>query len=348
MPIQGGVVLTAVLPAAPPIVAIPATAETLPVFTGGGLTSKISDSVFRQADTGKKIIVGRSAVTANSLAPDLAIVIGDGAVGRGPRAIVIGDRAGSVISFAAGIADIIVIGTMAYGSGPGAIIIGTGSNGQLGKTDPVAIGTGATAGQKCVAVGASATALNNIGGIAIGENATTGPGTGGANLVIGRNAQAGGTGGLSIAIGNLALVNSAGGTHIAIGSGAQATGGGSGSGSIAIGKDTRAVHAGAVAIGVSATTTQIGEVVFGGAPTWPITLFTIRTAALTPVRHRNSPAGWCIRDVGNLNDIFQVDESVTANDTRLLLWDVTAGALKRVSIGAAGSGGAGFRLLRVI
>jgi hypothetical protein len=41
------------------------------------------------------------------------------------------------------------------------------------------------------------------------------------------------------------------------------------------------------------------------------------------------------------------ETSTTAEDCRLLLWDVTAGFLKRVTRGAADSGGTGFRLLRI-
>lgn len=41
------------------------------------------------------------------------------------------------------------------------------------------------------------------------------------------------------------------------------------------------------------------------------------------------------------------DQTVTANDTSLLLWDVTAGSLRRVTIGAADSGGTGYRVLRI-
>lgn len=41
------------------------------------------------------------------------------------------------------------------------------------------------------------------------------------------------------------------------------------------------------------------------------------------------------------------DANATANETRMLLWDVTAGSFRRVSIGAADSGGAGFRVLRI-
>jgi len=42
-----------------------------------------------------------------------------------------------------------------------------------------------------------------------------------------------------------------------------------------------------------------------------------------------------------------VDANTTAAETRLLVWDVNAGALVRVSVGAADSGGGGYKLLRV-
>jgi hypothetical protein len=45
--------------------------------------------------------------------------------------------------------------------------------------------------------------------------------------------------------------------------------------------------------------------------------------------------------------LLAVDESAAADDTRLLLWDVTAGTLKRVSRGAADSESSGFRNLRI-
>jgi len=48
-----------------------------------------------------------------------------------------------------------------------------------------------------------------------------------------------------------------------------------------------------------------------------------------------------------LNEVFRADDSSTANDMRLMLWDVTAGTLVRVSRGASDSGGAGFRVLRI-
>lgn len=45
--------------------------------------------------------------------------------------------------------------------------------------------------------------------------------------------------------------------------------------------------------------------------------------------------------------VGRFDVSTTAGDTRFLLWDVTAGSLKRVSIGSVDSGGSGFKVLRV-
>lgn len=53
--------------------------------------------------------------------------------------------------------------------------------------------------------------------------------------------------------------------------------------------------------------------------------------------------------LGSLANIttIQLDANSTPGNTRLLVWDVTAGTLKRVSVGAADSGGAGFKLLRV-
>lgn len=45
--------------------------------------------------------------------------------------------------------------------------------------------------------------------------------------------------------------------------------------------------------------------------------------------------------------VGQFDNSLTAGDTRFLLWDVDSGALQRVTVGAADSGGTGFKVLRI-
>lgn len=43
----------------------------------------------------------------------------------------------------------------------------------------------------------------------------------------------------------------------------------------------------------------------------------------------------------------EFDQDINAGLTRMRLWDVDTGALRRVSVGAANSGGAGFKLLRI-
>ena len=43
-----------------------------------------------------------------------------------------------------------------------------------------------------------------------------------------------------------------------------------------------------------------------------------------------------------------VDPSVAVDNTSLLLWDVNSASMKRVVVGAANSGGAGFRMLRIV
>lgn len=48
-----------------------------------------------------------------------------------------------------------------------------------------------------------------------------------------------------------------------------------------------------------------------------------------------------------VNNAIVADASVTAEDTRFLLYDVTAATFKRVKRGAADSGGTGYRILRI-
>ena len=49
----------------------------------------------------------------------------------------------------------------------------------------------------------------------------------------------------------------------------------------------------------------------------------------------------------NGSDSFRIDSSTTPGNTRMLLWDCDKGTTVRVSIGAADSGGSGYKLLRV-
>lgn len=49
----------------------------------------------------------------------------------------------------------------------------------------------------------------------------------------------------------------------------------------------------------------------------------------------------------NTNEVARFDDDATAHNTRFMLWDVDSGALQRVSVGVADSGGVGFKLLRI-
>lgn len=62
-----------------------------------------------------------------------------------------------------------------------------------------------------------------------------------------------------------------------------------------------------------------------------------------------APAGSSGTGVNPLADtpVGQFDDNATAGNTRFLLWDVTKGALSRVSVGANDSGGSGYKTLRV-
>lgn len=46
-------------------------------------------------------------------------------------------------------------------------------------------------------------------------------------------------------------------------------------------------------------------------------------------------------------EALRVDHSTTAGETRLLVYDVDNATLERVSVGAADSGGSGFKVLRI-
>jgi hypothetical protein len=48
-----------------------------------------------------------------------------------------------------------------------------------------------------------------------------------------------------------------------------------------------------------------------------------------------------------VTEVFRLDKPTTATQTGMMLWDVDNGTLERVTVGAADSGGAGFKVLRI-
>lgn len=57
---------------------------------------------------------------------------------------------------------------------------------------------------------------------------------------------------------------------------------------------------------------------------------------------------WCAPATGGFPvEQFRIDVSAIAGQTRMMIWDVDNGQMERVSVGAADSGGAGFKVLRI-
>lgn len=72
------------------------------------------------------------------------------------------------------------------------------------------------------------------------------------------------------------------------------------------------------------------------------------TAWINDIYFENTADGILyFRTANSGKECARLDGSITPGDTRLLLWDVTAGAMKRVTVGAADSGGIGYKVLRI-
>lgn len=328
---------------------LPGTIGRLPVYTIGGLNAHISDSVFGQADAGHQVIIGSGAsVDAGQVATKPIIIIGEGAIGFGDGAIVIGKgMTGGQTTAKDGVIAIgngtnvnsknkIHIGSsLAFGVGTGddAIAIGTQtvSNGNAG----VAIGRGAIATASAVAIGHTASTNGTTEGIAIGHNATAAnTGVNHFGIAIGVSSNAGGNTGT----GNIAIGHSATATN-ALSSGLTVIGDGA---------TITAAIADSIAIGHGATTTRAAHCVIGDNSAGPITLFSVRSGAAADVLHSVGASGsWGVVATDTTTKIFGVNSSATGGDIRLDVYDVTAAGLKRVSVNGVDTAGAGFRALRV-
>lgn len=331
----------------------PTTAGRLARFTTTGNPAKATNALgFAEADSGHQILIGVGAVVnAGQTAGLPAVIVGEGCLAWGDGAICIGKnstaganaardgvicigsgastdaknaiRIGSALAFGVGAGDdAISIGTQASTGGNASIQIGRGASAQV---DSVSIGYGANAAERWgVALGYQA-ACSNSGNstgskcVAIGYLASamvTAPGDMSA-IAIGRNASAQGR------------------DSVAIGSGASVP---YSSGTLTDG----------IAIGHGATVAVDKECVLGNGINGPINLLSIGGSVAVGIRNQGSALGIEIRNQGNTVVGFRVDESATAADTRALVYDVTAAVLKRISIGVADSGGAGYKLLRIL
>lgn len=325
-------------------------------MTGPAIIEGRTGAGVRQADS---VGIGRGATSLGSSVSIglLALVTGGGsstAIGSGAQ--VNGGNFGTAVgggSLCSGTSGCVAIGGTARslaleGTAVGASSTASGnfstvigSQATASATGAVAVGQGATAsGARCVAIQAS------------GAGAVIASGT--ACVIIGV--------GPADSNANVSCLGFGGGHGVAAGGSP---------GQIAIGVGAPWLGANTLSIGGSNATGFIQTVVIGQgdtfATTQPITLrFTNRSGVdvaasdFTVIAPRGTGAAASARTVLQvgvptgagaaqhpIGDAFAVDGSTTADDTRLLLYDVTAGALVRVTRGAIDSGGVGFRVLRV-
>ena len=321
--------------------------------------------------SGGDVVIGdRASVAAN--ASD-AVAIGQLASVTASNGVAVGNSAAAAASSVA-------VGKEALATGIASHVIGQGSTASaaygvtIGYSNTNPVTAGVVIGQN------SSIASGEPYAVVIGQNAVadaTGGATGGYQVVIGRDAK--GEAWRGIAIGGFAEAQAVSATAVGYGALAQAAH------SVALGKAAFAPFVGSIVIGDQLTDIWFGNghtsryVDFEGStisrtPSDNPTVIHGTDARDTTASPVNNVAGGSLRLVGgrgtgnaapgpvefyvstpgaSSNDqqaatlVAKVDHSATANSTRFWLWDTTAGSLKQVMLGAADSGGSGFKMLRV-
>lgn len=284
--------------------------------------------------TNAPVIIGFQAgvnVTGGTVLSD-CVVIGNGAIGDADSVCI---GAGVTCNCNNGASDPTLINSRGVtGDLLSGIYIGTTSGGVVGATTGIFLNGqcdqasgggstiigGRTEGGAGIAIGGGGTARITGGSIAIGANSFAGGPLFGTlyddAIALGEGAQATGTG----AAGNR--------RSIAIGLSAVATCDNATANAIAIGTSASATASGAtgasLALGPSATAAT-GQCVVG-ATGFPMEFRVIAAAA---------------------GERLRVDATAVAGNTALMIYDVDNNTLERVTVGAADSGGVGFKLLRI-
>jgi hypothetical protein len=217
----------------------------------------------------------------------------------------------------------------------------------LNLTETEAFGIGTSAHAYCTLFGFGATSSGSGVAVAFGGSSSAGS----QSIAFGYSAVASGL--YSCCVGNYTTASFAS--------------------SIAIGRGATTRKANQCAIGSGANNTDVGAVsemcLGGGTSATPYTvLYTacagtgsnisgarlnvaagVSTGNATPsiVCMQSTTAGSSGATLQTLRDCLQIDGNTTSGETPMLLLDLAAGTMKRVSIGAADSGGAGFKVLRV-
>lgn len=279
-------------------------------------------------------------------------------------------------------ANVSLVGTANTG-GDGCVVVGSNFAGSgAGMKNSTYIGNDITdgIGTSCVLIGQSA--LNGTGqfSIVIGAGAQAN-GSGSSCIVIGRSAtKASGVASTTI-VGDSATAGAGASNGVAIGASSSV---GAASCTV-VGETSTATHAHNVLLGsglasFQANTAIIGEnrfstvlntVVLGSIDASPnmgnLTLrlsnqsgtnkaapqLTIQTGlgtgtgALSQISFNTSVVAAAGTTLQTAQERMRLDGTVVAGNTALMIWDVDNGTLERVTVGAADSGGVGFKLLRI-
>jgi hypothetical protein len=338
----------------------PGASEPLRVSGGAIIEGVGADSVLigRGAATpgASAIAIGRLATTAGSNSI---------AIGASTTATTAGATAVGVSADATG-NNTVAIGQNAQATVQSACAVGDGSSAT--GVNATALGTNAaSSGTAAVAVGQGTTA-NGAGAIIVGNNVTA---NAKADVVViaqgGLTAQTNWT---VIHGGTPTNLSAAATPLVIVGGGAMTV---THAGNIVLGHGFTSFAANVCAIGGNATNSFIGTVVVGAGNTATASLggLTVRCTngittnnlvmgnltVIAPLGTGSAASGSILLQTGLTQAAgntqhpartgVAVNASGTAADTDLLVFDVNTATLARVSVGAAGSGGVGFKVLRI-
>lgn len=350
----------------------PATLLTFPIFSGATPPDILIDGNIRQSNAATpKVYIGQANYTATCTVLGGAIananildgiVIGEladwtpantqdaGSVIIGPQAL-----GGESVN-----AHNVVIGAFATAAGTATanncVILGHGAGivGSSAGANVVAIGSGcqASLGSQLVLIGGSTTWASNNVGVIVGYNSQVSGGAGVSScMIIGCNSNTNKTRNLligmslvdTITAGDLLVFGQSWTSSATMPANAVGFFNSSGYTTFIVGKSHD--HATPTAV-TFRTTNGLGANIAGANMILQSGLGTGTGASSSVSINSSIPIG-AGSTVQTARTGFQVLPSVTAADTDVLVYDVTAAILQRVSIGAANSGGAGFRLLRI-
>lgn len=241
-----------------------------------------------------------------------------------------------------------------------------------------------TTGTKNIAIGGSSLpkTTTNSSNVAIGALSmlNLAAGANHNNVGIGVNSlQTHASGSYNTSIGTSSGSGSVGGTgNTYIGAVSGSDGLASYSNSIALGREAEITGSNQLVIGATASGAYINNMYVGrGIYTNPVSLasFTMNATGVEPVTYTDGSAALSVFNIAGgrgtgtgaagavviqtapvgttgstqnaLVDALKVDASKVAGETRFLIYDVDNGTLERVTVGAADSGGSGYKVLRI-